>query len=372
MLRVPGPARLSRLFSRRYDQARRRFVAAAMRAGSGWRHARLDHPLTGPRGEPLSLDYAWLGPPDARRVLVTQSATHGVEGFAGSALQIDHMLGRQAPLPGQLAVLHIHALNPHGFAWLRRVNEDGVDLNRNFVDFSVPLPLNPDYEKVRAALVPPDPASWSQAAGELAALREALGSVRFERAVSGGQYRDPAGLFYGGTGPSWSRRALEHLFDELALDARERIAVVDFHTGLGPFGYGELICDHAPGSAGARMARRWFGESVTEPALGTSSSVPKEGLVDYAWQRAFGDRVAFVTLEFGTYPFRSMLDALRADHWRHAYRPDTSAMAVSDDASVAMRRHFDPASQDWREAVMFRGRQVLRQAIAGLLEDAKQ
>ena len=51
---------------------------------------------------------------------------------------------------------------------------------------------------------------------------------------------------------------------------------------------------------------------MTEPALGTSSSVPKEGLVDYAWQRAFGDRVSFVTLEFGTYPFRSMLEALRA------------------------------------------------------------
>ena len=40
--------------------------------------------------------------------------------------------------------------------------------------------------------------------------------------------------------------------------------------------------------------------------------MPKEGLVDYAWQRAFGDRVSFVTLEFGTYPFRSMLEALRA------------------------------------------------------------
>ena len=28
----------------------------------------------------------------------------------------------------------IHALNPFGFAHLRRANEDNVDLNRNFVD----------------------------------------------------------------------------------------------------------------------------------------------------------------------------------------------------------------------------------------------
>ncbi len=30
--------------------------------------------------------------------------------------------------------LLIHALNPYGFAWTRRVTEDNVDLNRNFVD----------------------------------------------------------------------------------------------------------------------------------------------------------------------------------------------------------------------------------------------
>jgi len=30
------------------------------------------------------------------------------------------------------------AVNPHGFAWLRRVNEDNVDLNRNFIDFPQP------------------------------------------------------------------------------------------------------------------------------------------------------------------------------------------------------------------------------------------
>ena len=27
----------------------------------------------------------------------------------------------------------LHALNPYGFAWLRRVNEHNVDLNRNFL-----------------------------------------------------------------------------------------------------------------------------------------------------------------------------------------------------------------------------------------------
>ena len=35
-----------------------------------------------------------------------------------------------------LAVLYIHALNPHGFSFWRRVTQEGVDLNRNFHDFA--------------------------------------------------------------------------------------------------------------------------------------------------------------------------------------------------------------------------------------------
>ncbi len=36
----------------------------------------------------------------------------------------------------------LHALNPYGFSHLRRANEDNADLNRNFVDFAAPLPVN--------------------------------------------------------------------------------------------------------------------------------------------------------------------------------------------------------------------------------------
>ncbi|MDX1423670.1 MAG: DUF2817 domain-containing protein [Kiloniellales bacterium] len=69
-------------FSRGYPEARQRFLASAGAAG-----AELEtraHPAAGPEGEALATDLAWLGPKDAERVLVTISATHGVEGFCGS------------------------------------------------------------------------------------------------------------------------------------------------------------------------------------------------------------------------------------------------------------------------------------------------
>jgi hypothetical protein len=36
---------------------------------------------------------------------------------------------------------------------LRRVNEDNIDLNRNFHDFSKPLPLSESYEALHDLLI---------------------------------------------------------------------------------------------------------------------------------------------------------------------------------------------------------------------------
>ncbi|MGD8810102.1 MAG: DUF2817 domain-containing protein, partial [Gammaproteobacteria bacterium] len=110
-------------FSRDYAEARSRFREACAAAGVSVRP--YENPCRGPEGEPLTMDAAWFGAPDADRVLVTISATHGVEGFCGAGVQVDWVdrHGRD-PLPADLAVLHLHALNPYGFAWVRRVNED--------------------------------------------------------------------------------------------------------------------------------------------------------------------------------------------------------------------------------------------------------
>ncbi|MDH3399834.1 MAG: M14 family metallopeptidase [Chromatiales bacterium] len=363
----PDSSGFARLFSSDYLQARSRFTLAAEGLGIPCHRQSIPHPLAGPDGERLSLDYAWIGNPDAPRVLVTQSAVHGVEGFAGSAIQLDQMLERSGQtLPGELAVLHIHAVNPHGFLNCRRVNEDGVDLNRNFVDFSQALPANPDYDLLRTSLIPENLSDWERASKRLADYERDWGSTRFHQAVSGGQFNDPQGPFYGGAKPAWSREVLEGLFVDLKLASRQRIAVLDLHTGLGPYGYGELICDHPPGSEGVKMARRWYGANVAEPALGTSSSVPKLGLIDFAWQRAFGDRVCFLTLEFGTYPFAELMESLRRDHALHKSFSSQTEPGQLEQVRQSMMRHFNPPATDWQEAVISRSRQVIQMALDGL------
>lgn len=371
MTSAPLSAAAHAAFPGNYEEAARSFRAAAQVNGLDVdSHA---HPKTGPQGEALSCDVAWAGPRAARRVLVVVSGTHGVEGFCGSGLQTDWLLSDGPErLPANVGVLLVHAVNPYGFAWLRRVTEDGVDLNRNFVDFGQGLPADEGYEALAGAAVPP---AYEGPERQLAddRLRQAcmdMGDLAFETALSSGQYSHPGGVFYGGVRPTWSRQTLESIAAAYGLADRGAVCVLDLHTGLGPFGYGELICDHTPGSFSTALARDWFGASVTEPLLGTSTSPPKRGLTDYFWHRLVGDRGCMLTLEFGTWPFAEILDALRDDHWlastvRRCDDLDWDAR-LTRTIKARLRRAFYPDTADWQEMVLFRGRQVIRQALDGL------
>jgi hypothetical protein len=136
-----------------YADARAAFLDAAAAAGATIET--FPHPLRGLHDEDLAVDVAEIaGGPD---VVIVVSGTHGVEGYAGSALQRHHLtLLADDPLPasGRPTLVFVHALNPYGFSWVRRVNEDNVDLNRNFPDWSQPLPTNDGYAELADILVP--------------------------------------------------------------------------------------------------------------------------------------------------------------------------------------------------------------------------
>ena len=318
--------------------------------------------LTLPMSPELTTEAAWIGSPDAERVLVLISATHGVEGIVGAAIQQD-FLERLCPrplIPPQTSVLLVFALNPHGFVHNRRCDADGIDLNRNFINFHEPLPDNPGYIELMDAIYRPD----AERGQRLAAYRKAHGNTAFEIAISGGQYSDPLGPFYGGHAPGHGNRATEEIISHYQLNGRQ-IAVVDIHTGLGPYGHGELICDHLPDTPGFNAARQWYGPATGTPATGESSSVRKAGLLDYRWHRLMETSGCFVTLEFGTYSIQSLFDVVLNDHraWK------TGDSSTIRESAAAMREHFCPADVYWRELVLLKGRQVIQQAVDGLNHD---
>jgi hypothetical protein len=344
-----------------YAEARGRFLDAARAAGA--RLSTHDHPLTGPGGEALATDVAVVGRPDAPTRLLVISGTHGVEGFAGSMCQT-RWLAEGVSVPDDVAVVFVHAINPYGFAWVRRVNEDNVDLNRNCIDFGGPCPENPGYDALAQAIVPErwDDETQEQSARQLLAYATEHGFDALQAAISAGQYHHPDGIFYGGARPVWSQRTLEAVARE-TLAGAPCAAVIDLHTGLGPFGVGELIASH-PDRAGKDRLASWYGH-YTVPSEGTSVSSDVSGdILDALDAWLAGSEVTGVAVEWGTVDMVEVSNALRADAWLHAHADPRGPEAGP--IKARLRAAFAPDDPAWSRLVWDRFTEVAERATTGL------
>ncbi len=360
---------LDQAFSTSYAQARTRFLEAAATAGVPV--TSYDHPLTGCDDEALAMDVAVAGDPQAQAMLIVSSACHGVEGYCGSGVQVASLFDsewlEQVRAAG-IGVMYIHALNPHGFSHKRRVTQENVDLNRNFADFDQPLPGNPAYGELHSLLLPevwPPDAANVQA---IAAYLQQHGPVRFQAAVSKGQYGFPDGLFFGGSEPTWSNHTLRQVLRRFAGKAR-RIAWIDLHTGLGPSGVGERIFACKDDPMALKRARQWWGGDGATPITstydGSSSSAPLTGLMwNSVYQECPQAEYTAIAMEYGTLPILQMIEALRADHWLHLHPNADPALASSIHQQMLDAFYVD--TDTWRGQIYAQARQAMFQGVAGL------
>ena len=353
-------------FARTYAEAREKFLAAANARGLALDEYVLPD-LAGADGETLATDVARFGPRDADRVLLVTSGTHGVEGFCGSGCQIallhDDMTFATAEKAGVAVVLY-HAVNPYGFSHVRRVNEDNVDLNRNFLDFSAPIPRNEAYAEVHGFMLPeawPPDGAAQMALGTYVQTR---GPAALQRALTGGQADYADGMFFSGRAPTWSNRTLRTVLREQLADAR-RAVWIDIHTALGPWGHGEKIYAGRDDAATLARTRAIFGADVTSFYDGSSASAEVRGIACHAALDEFpGLEYAGIGLEYGTLPLPAVLDALRADHWlaKHPGAPDGQRAAIKR----RMREAFFDDSPEWQAMVCGQARVAALQAVKGL------
>jgi Protein of unknown function (DUF2817) len=310
----------SDFFADSYAEARSKFAEACRNLGAALTEHALPN-FSGPNEQTLSVDVARVGAVPPKSLLILISGTHGVEGFSGSGFQVGYLADKvHEALPAGAGVLLIHALNPFGFAWLRRVNENNVDLNRNFQDFNKILPSSSGYEAFHEYLVPLHWEDDERAKAEIALQQHivAKGLKTFQAELTKGQYTRPDGLFYGGREPSWSNRILRKILSDNVPETVSRVAVLDIHTGLGQPGFGEPIYV-GPTTEGFETAKRWFGPEVKSTTQGNSVSAAITGSVADAFlTSSLKQEIIYLALEFGTVPTAEVLAALRADHWLHA------------------------------------------------------
>ena len=356
------------LWPQDYFASRKRFVELASNHG-----AELEtHPIdaVGPGGEQLTIDVAaWTSKQDKHLIVVT-SGVHGVEGFIGAHIQCQILQTlASAGAASQTGILMIHAMNPWGFANLRRVNENNIDLNRNFIG-SVTQQGSPNHEYAaldqvinprHAPTVTGEIKYWLQASSLIARNR---GIRPLFKAIAEGQYEFPKGLFYGGSALSQSCNIAQALILRYSSFV-EQVSLLDIHSGLGPAASPTLIANTnlLPHVSQQEWLHNLYGLPVildnsaenTYNAHGTFSQWCEQALAN--------KRYLYLCVEIGTVNPIALFSALRrenqAHHWMESNNPEEARKFKHELLSV-----FAPGSRRWKIRATTRGMRVFNTTLA--------
>ncbi|HKU17051.1 MAG TPA: DUF2817 domain-containing protein [Steroidobacteraceae bacterium] len=379
----PDAAHVSRCFSDDYQMARRRFLEAATAAGARLEHHQLSG-HKGPDGKDLFMDAAWIGPADADVVLVSVCGTHGAEGFAGSAAQIDWLL-THAPrpsLPARVAALLVHAVNPYGFAHLMRTNENGVNLNRNSVDFSKPVPQSPLFEDIYKTFptrMGCDEDLIAEFDAAYFAAEKRFGQWEVSDALGRGQYTHRDAPEFGGKRSEWSSQTLFAVLRKNCARARH-VAYIDWHTLIN-IGDGRqvILCFNQTRDALFNRVGSWWGmEAIDREAVnkqwssGTSNRRPsRSGILMWGVQHALAPQtdVAGAVIEFCTDSDKLLFTTERSQRlwvymrWLSHTRDLTTPTGRF--ISGCLREMYCPTRNSFREAMLTTARETYRRALEG-------
>jgi hypothetical protein len=351
-------------FAPDYFTARTRFRSVVLARGGQIESILLD--AKGPDEKDLTVDIGWFGSPAPKRAFIHSSGLHGVEGFAGSAIQLQWLEeGIPQPAP-DCAIALVHALNPFGMAWLRRVNENNVDLNRNFLGADGEFSGAPDdYAALDSFLNPASPPT--SPVTELFALRAAgkilhYGMPALRLAIASGQYDFPRGLFFGGKRREQGTRRFQLYLSQRFSDS-SRLVAIDVHTGLGRFGEDcLLVSDDEHRLARAAEMQVAYGNRVQSPDA-KEIGYRVRGAQDSLYFRMFpAAEVCFAVQEFGTRHPLAVLAALRAEN--RGYHHGIDGAPETHRAKQRLLEVFCPPDKRWRDQVLKRGREVIGQALS--------
>lgn len=362
---------LDRYFADSYRRGRENFLTACELAGFGV-DSHIHPHLKDPEGEDLAMDAVWIGPTDARRVLVVSCGTHGLEAAAGSATMLRWLeTGGPGQLPDDMAALLVHAVNPFGWAWDRRGNEDGIDLNRNFINHNAPYPANPGYADLHPALLDAsmDKAGLDAFAAAFHNLAASKGLNYALTGVTSGQYDFPDGLSFGGNAPSWSYETLFAVARRY-LGHADKILHIDWHTGIGTYGQPHFILDEDRNSPAYRLLASWWPDQAIHcDDVVEGVSISYNGVLVVSLRNQVealsGANMLNITIEWGTYEVERMIGALVMDNWL-AHRSKGADPALVREVRAQLVELFYPQAADWRRNVLTASERLYTQAIDGL------
>ncbi|GAU77445.1 M14 family metallopeptidase [Fusibacter sp. 3D3] len=172
------------------------------------------------------------------KLLIITAGMHGVEGFVGSEM-INRVITKHYKTinASKTALLVVNFINPWGMKYFRRVNQENIDLNRNFLQ---------DHNVVNPYLNQVDPlinASWHGKWRGLSLIKYYFtlfkciidnGILNTNQAIFSGQYECPHQIYFGGLKPTLEHQNVLNMITQFSKDSVKQVIHFDLHTGYGP------------------------------------------------------------------------------------------------------------------------------------------
>jgi hypothetical protein len=297
------------------------------------------------------------------------SGVHGIEGFIGASIQIQALRKiAQSGIPDQIGMVMIHAVNPWGFAHLRRVDENNVDVNRNFINATALKPVShAQYAELDPVINPriaPDTKGeityWLNA-GKLITRHRGIGKLF--KPIAEGQYDFPLGLFFGGAEIGESCAKLQDILLRLTSTV-DRVTLLDLHSGLGPSATATLIGNSNLVAPEKQVS--WLRMHYHQPVLidhASSNVYNAQGTFSQWCQQALSDkRFLYLCVEIGTVSPIKLFSALRRENQAHHWSSSSSKSYTR--TKQVLLEVFAPRSVRWRRKAVTQGLQVLERTFA--------
>lgn len=311
----------------------------------------------------LSIDWCYIPAKGIKtKLLIINSGLHGIEGYAGNAIQnmfMDKILTEN--FPEDMGVLLIHGLNPYGFKYHHKATENNVDLNRNCITHQNFDIKNEGYSRLTQFLMPPQPVNADNLFNHFFYLiaikkivQESMPVLR--QAALQGQYEYEKGIYYGGKTNEPQIKALKPVLTSFMDDYRS-VLNLDLHTGYGERGKLHLFIDKPEDENILKAIEFVFKENTIDWGSGVDFYTKTGEYTDWVSSLVPGVFCIPMLFEYGTLDSQTTFGSLKSMQIMILENQGSHYGFKTEKDSIKTDHQFEelyyPSSPVWRSKVIY-------------------
>lgn len=362
-------------FSENYDDSRNSFIKNSSKLTKKFKGASQSaFKVPSKSDNDLTVDILYLPSLKKRKnLIIISSGVHGVEGYAGSAVQrmiMEEFITDETA--ASTGFIFIHSMNPYGFKYNRRVTENNIDLNRNSsIDSVLYKTVNEGYPAVSDLINPEGPVNTSSAGNiffEIQSVLKILSASMpvLRQAILQGQYQFPKGVYYGGSEPEPQIKSIVPYIKKYSAGYTV-VMNIDLHTGYGERGKLHLFPNPVKDSKIRAMMEKIFkGYGIDWGDTGDFYTVTGD-FTGYLNNILNGVTFIPITFEYGTLDSQTTVGSIKSLHitllenqgFNYGYNSEKDKSEVQKN----FKEMYFPSSPAWRTKIISDSRAIMKDAL---------